>query len=68
MEYLWINETTMNKLKLNNNSPLNGLKKINGYFDNERLIGRVYIESKNLDENNFLFTTISINNTIFSEL
>ena len=59
-----VNETTMNKLKLNNNSPLNGLKKINGYFDNERLIGRVYIESKNLDENNFLFTTISINNTI----
>ena len=34
---------------------INTLKKINGYFDDERLFGRVYIESRDFNEKNFIF-------------
>ena len=59
-----VDETTINKLKENKNYPLNTLKKINGYFDNERLIGRVYIDSTNLNEKNFIFSYIKSNSNI----
>ena len=59
-----VNEETMNKLKVTKDFPINTLKKINGYFDDERLFGRVYIESRDFNEKNFIFTYIKSNSNI----